>query len=348
MTAAAARIAARLLPYLAAIVLGLTGCGVVDSPPQVASTPAPKRSQGRPVPDMRHMRAVHMMGNWLGNTRGFEDPALNEAPALSAASATIHGNLSSFIDGNGVSHTNDLAVVTLTRVSIGTATYPQAGFWVIRDKGTGAAGLQFRPQMDSSLAGIPGFSGDVFIGIPAAGQSAAPADISGVTGVARDFVLAVIAHAPEIVGGATATLESGAALGEPYTLAQTLGTLRAAWAGADDVFFARMKAMNVEWLGVSVAMHYDSYSDPTVRTHVCPGGSMTDSGGNSVPCTFPDADLVGFLGRARARGFKIYLTLAFESSADLDRLPSPACGDRRSRTSSPGAASRGRPAPRRC
>lgn len=307
---------------------GLAACGgsgPSEGSPQAAARPMRAAAATRPLPDFRHMRAVHLMGNWLGNTHGFAAPLLEGAPTLTVGQATITGSLSSFTDGGGVVRTNDMAFVTLTNVKVGTLSLARAGFWVYRDKATGASGLQFKPQSDTNLAGITGFSGEVNIPIPGEGQASAPGNLASASGDARALILAVIAHAPDIVATATATLHAGATFGQPATLSAALGALRTGFTGADSAFFAHLKAMNVEWLGVSVAMHYDSFSDPTVRTHQCTSGFGTDSGGNSFPCTFPDADLQSFLARARARGFKIYLTLAFESSADLDRSPSPAC-----------------------
>lgn len=309
------------------IFCGLAACG--DSSPPEGSAHAMAKpllaATKRPLPDFQRMRAVHLMGNWLGNTQGFAAPLLDGAPVLTAGQATITGSLSTFTDGLGVVRTNDMAFVALTNVKAGSLSFPRAGFWVYRDTATGASGLQFKPQVDANLAGISGFSGEVNIPIPKEGQPSTPGNLATARGDARSLILAVIAHAPEIVAAAKATLVGGAILGQPATLSAALGGLRTGFASGDDAFFAHLKAMNVEWLGVSVAMHYDSFSDPVVRTHTCASGFGTDSGGNRFPCTFPDADLQSFLTRARARGFKIYLTLAFESSAELDRAPNAVC-----------------------
>lgn len=286
---------------------------------------APQQSTTRTLPDFRHMRAVHMMGNWLGNTRGFAEPLLAAAPALSATQVQIQGSLSTFTDGQGVTHTNDMALVRLTAVKLGATTLQQAGFWMYRDKDTGALGLQFRPQLDTSLAGVSGFSGDVNITLPQTGGSVSTDDLANATGDARSLVLAVLAHAPELVATATATLGQGATLGQPATLSAALGQLRTGLQQSDAEFFAHLKSMHVEWIGISVGLHYDSYSDPTVRVRNCPTGTITDSGGTLTSCAFPDADLVSFIGRAKAAGFQVYLTLAFETALDIDSTSNPVC-----------------------
>jgi hypothetical protein len=315
---------------LSALTCGLVACS--DGGPRPAETPAQPAADvrralaSRPLPDFRHMRAVHMMGNWLGNTRGFAAPLLDDAPSLSAAQVSITGNVSTFVDGGGAMRTNDMALVTLTDVKLGALTLPRAGFWVYRNKATGESGLQFKPLADVNLAGISGFTADVDIPIPEAGKTSAPGNLDSARGDARQLVLAVIAHAPELVAGARAGLAAGATLGQPATLAAALGALRTGFTMADSQFFAHLKAMHVEWLGVSIAMHYDSVADPVVRTHQCASGTGSDAGGRPITCTFADADLRGFLARARAQGFKIYLTLAFEPALDLDRLPNSGCG----------------------
>ncbi|MDX1492387.1 MAG: hypothetical protein R3332_13990 [Pseudohongiellaceae bacterium] len=94
----------------------------------------------------------------------------------------------------------------------------------------------------------------------------------------------------------------------------------------DNLYFDFLASMNVEWIGLSIGIHYDSYSDPVVRARNCPTGNFIDSGGFSSACAFYDEDIRSFVSRARARGFKVYMTLAFETSAWLDSINDPACG----------------------
>jgi hypothetical protein len=314
------------ITLIAALATGvtLTGCGGgTPGDPAASISPQPSRAAAarRPLPDLRHMRAAHAGGNWGGNVEGFKAPLLSDAPTLSAQTVAIEGNVSTFQDSSGVSHTNDMAIVHLTNVQVGQTSYAKAGFWVYRDATTGATGLQFRPQLDSDLAPIAGFSGDVNISLSDAGVNG----IDQASGDALAFVKAVLAHGAELIATPNSlNLSAGATLGQPSILSPLLASKRTQLSSGDADYFAFLKSMNVEWLGVSVALHYDSYSDPTVRTHVC-SGSFTDSGGNVNPCTFADADLTGFLARARANGFKVYMTLAFETSANIDTTASPNC-----------------------
>jgi hypothetical protein len=83
-------------------------------------------------------------------------------------------------------------------------------------------------------------------------------------------------------------------------------------------------AFTLECFAIRGPTHYDSFADPVVRRHDCTG-YYQDAGGTWTPCSFADADLTDFIGRARARGFKVYLTLAFEASWDIDNPASPTC-----------------------
>jgi hypothetical protein len=279
----------------------------------------------RPLPDLRHMRAVHVGGNWGGNASGFKPPLLSDAQALAVSSVSVQSSVSSFRDSQGVTHTNDVAQVQIANVRIGATTLARAGFWVYRDAATGNTGLQMRPQLDSNLAGVSGFAGDINVSLDASGTSVVVDGMASATGDALALAKAVLAHGSEIVTGASAVVGTGSTIGQPAALSAALARLRTALEGGDAQFFSALKAMNVEWIGISVAMHYDSYSDPTVRTHVC-ALDFTDSGGNPTPCTFADDYLQSFISRARAAGFRIYLTLAFESSAAIDSLPRATCG----------------------
>ena len=276
---------------------------------------------------MRHMRAIHAMGNWSGNVEGFKAPLLANAPSLAASNVSIQGSISSFQDGQGVSHSNDSAKVTLRNVVAGNGlSFNTAGFWVFRDLATGAMGLQFRPQLDPNLAGITGFSGDVNLSIPGDGAAVGTPSLNNASGDARQFVLSVLAHAPEIIAGASTSLANGSTLGQPDQLKPALERLRNGLNANDAAYFGYLKSMNVEWIGISVAIHYDSYLNPQVVAHTCANAQMADSAGHRTVCTFPDEDLKSFIARARNNGFKIYLTLAFAASQNLDSTSNPTCG----------------------
>lgn len=306
----------------------VVSCGGEATAPETATSAraaqraAPAR---RPLPDMRHMRAMHLGGNWGGNATGFKPPLLSDAPSLSASGVSIQSSIGSFQDSSGVTHTNDVAMVQLTNVQVGARTLPKAGFWLYRDATTGTVGLQMRPQLDANLAGITGFAGDINVSLDSNGGMAVDG-MSAATGDALALAKAVLAHGPELVTGAgSVAVGTGSTIGQPLTLSAALAAMRTALNSSDALFFAELKAMNVDWIGLSVAMHYDSYSDPTVRTHVCEF-TYVDSGGTATPCTFADEYLLSFISRARAAGFHIYLTLAFEHSGAVDSYPRPTCG----------------------
>jgi hypothetical protein len=306
-TAGAARF---LFAFLVCLVV--VSCGGGAPAPEGGPAPAQRSAVvRRPLPDLRHMRAMHLGGNWGGNSAGFQPPLLADAPALSASSVSIQSSVGSFQDSAGVTHTNDVATVQLNNVQLGGKTLARAGFWVYRDVATGAAGLQLRPQLDPNLSDVTGFAGDINVSLDSNGNASVDG-VSGATGDALALAKAVLAHGPELVTRAeSVTLGAGSTIGQPATLSSILLGMRTALSSGDAQFFAQLKSMNVEWIGLSVAMHYDSYSDPTVRTHVC-ASQFPDSGGTITACTFPDETLESIIARARAAGFHVYLTLAFE------------------------------------
>jgi hypothetical protein len=309
---------------VAAALSACGGAGPADSSPPVTVVTSPHQAAAarRPIPDMRHMRAVHMTSNWGGNQQGFQPPLLSGAAAISAAQVKVYGSLSSYVAG-GVQHTNDLAIVELDGVQLGTASFTKAGFMVFRDLASGTVGIQFKAS-DPNLSGISGLSGDVNLQLQAGSQFLAVDGIAGATGDALLLVKSVLAHAPELVASAQATLDAGATLAQPAALSSVLATLRASMDWQDAAFFAHLKSMNVEWIGISVPIHYDSFSDPIVRRHDC-SGYYQDAAGVLTPCSFSDANLLTFIGRARAQGLKIYMTLAFEASWDIDNPSSATC-----------------------
>ena len=285
------------------------------------------------APDFKHLRGLHMMGNWAGNVMGFKSPLLAEAPAISVAHAEVQAVISSGTDANGVQFTNDMALIKLVGVRLGADAQLQlAGFWIAKNLETGNIFIQFRPTADPNLAGVTGFSGDLTFLLPAGTGTGAPdpainiADnMAGVTGDARKLALALLAHGPELAAFATYTIGPGAEFGRTDSLVLALTAFRDAMGMADNRYFDFVKSLNVEWLGISVAMHYDSLSNPVVTANACAQAYKFDSGGNYTSCPFTDADLESFVDRARSRGLKIYLTLAFETSLDIDSIASPAC-----------------------
>lgn len=68
-------------------------------------------------------------------------------------------------------------------------------------------------------------------------------------------------------------------------------------------YVAWLRALRVDWVGISVALHYDDSVDSTVER------AYSDVG---IP-TFPDQVLRRLIREFRAHGFEVYLTLAFES-----------------------------------
>src|SRR5204862_308449 len=109
-----------------------------------------------------------------------------------------------------------------------------------------------------------------------------------------------------------------AQFGRRDSLLPALAALRTAIRRPDQEYFEFLARTNVEWIGISIALHYDSFSNPVVNAENCTSGGMKDTGGNYTSCAFYDQDLESFIARARQRGFKIYLTLAFETSVDID------------------------------
>ena len=69
-------------------------------------------------------------------------------------------------------------------------------------------------------------------------------------------------------------------------------------------YIAWLKRLHVNWVGLSVALHYADSMDSTVE--------RVSSTGVDIP-TFPDAVLRQFIREFRAHGLHVYLTLAFEA-----------------------------------
>ena len=76
-------------------------------------------------------------------------------------------------------------------------------------------------------------------------------------------------------------------------------------------WLAWLSGLHVNWVGISVALHYDDSMDSTVERTYPPAPP-----GN--PATFADEELRQFIRDSRAGGLDVYMTLAFESHTALD------------------------------
>ena len=70
-----------------------------------------------------------------------------------------------------------------------------------------------------------------------------------------------------------------------------------------DDYFEWLKSMNVNWVGISVALHYSNAMDSTVERKYS---------GVQIP-TFTDEFLVKMVRKFHSCGFYVYITLAFEA-----------------------------------
>jgi hypothetical protein len=274
--------------------------------------------------DLTRIRALHMEGNWGGNRQGIKEAGpglLNSAVAISVTDTSIVVNRSSFINPSGATIINDVAQVRLSGVMLGSTPLAQAGFWIGRTS-TQNIVLQFRPSLDSSLQGVPGFAGDITFSMPVDGSSVDISQMSLATGTALNYVASIVANGPALVTGGTFSINAPSTFDQD-SVAEALQKLLAAVQASHDEYFAFLKNENVNWLGISVAIFNDSLADPTVKVHYRPTGDTSQT-----TYTFDDADLKDFILRAKQQfGLHIYLTLAFEPSS-LDMPPSlanPAC-----------------------
>lgn len=261
------------------------------------------------VPDLTHMRALHVTGNWGGNITGIRTAVaglLDAAPSISASSVQATMVRGSFVDNTGTTHTNDSAVVRLTGVSVGSSSFAQAAFWVGRDIYTGNAFLQFMPTYEPSLAAMPGFAGDITMGISPDGSTIDTNMLSLASGTARDYVLAVLAHGSELMRAASFSLQPPATLDEP-SVENLLRAVSAQLQSQSTEYWDFLKAENVQWIGLSVAMFNSPITSPDVQLRYRPAGAV-----DYDTYTFDDADLQNFISKAKRLGFKVYLTLAFE------------------------------------
>lgn len=259
-----------------------------------------------------HMRAVHAGGNWGGNYLSIEraNPGpLAAATTIAAASAVASVTRSSYVDATGTTVFADGAVIGLGDVHLGTgAHFERAGFWVVRHVNDGATFIQFRPSLDPSLAGIPGFAGDVTFGLSADGKGIDVKPLRQLTGPAAEYVAAVLAHAPELLANAAFAVKPPATL-DRAAVVEAMERARAAMTRDLGEYFDYLASLNVQWIGVSVAIFYESIADPTVRVKYEPRPAPA----TWTIFTFDDATLGNFIAQARERGFRIYLTLSFEA-----------------------------------
>lgn len=268
--------------------------------------------------DMTHVRGIHAGGDWGGNHAGFKPPLLSDAGALSVARVSSRATRQGTID---------LAEITLNDIIIdGTVALPVAGFYVYQEIATGNIGVQFKPQVDTNLANIEGFSNEeINLLWDSDSNTYWSAGLDSLSDDALRLVLSVLAHAPEMLKGGDYTVSGEAAFGDEESLIEAMTSVRAVVDG-DGLYFGFLKSMNAEWIGISVGLHYDSFSDPLVRARNCPIEGFVDSGGHANPCAIADEDLRSFIGRARSYGLKVYMTLAFETSSNIDGSQLPTCG----------------------
>lgn len=267
--------------------------------------------------DWRHMRGVHATSNYGTNENGIRRSVLAPAPSMSASSAVVHVSRSS-----GANGTWDLAAVSLAGVSVGGAPLSSAGFWISRNVTTGELGLAFNPSMDTSLANIPGFAGD--INIPRTPEGVAFLDqVPRASGTARNLLLASIEHGRNLIATATFHSSGNSTFDQPAVLA-SMEALKSSIQQADNAkaqYFSLLRAMNVEWVAITVPIFNDSIGDPTVKVRVRPEG-----GGDTQVYTFKDEDLRDFLVSAREAGFKLALGFEFYPVISAVTPASPGCG----------------------
>jgi uncharacterized protein (TIGR03437 family) len=260
-----------------------------------------------PVPV--HIRGVHMAENWGGNIGGIKPPITASAQSISAASVTTGVSRGSYTDATGVIVPYELAQVKLTGVVLGGgAKFAQAGFALSRRKDDLSLTLQFTPSWDTSLSGIAGFNGDVHFSVSADGAKMGIAEINGATGPARDYVIAVAAHAAELVQAGTFGLNDPGATLDKTSLVNALKLISASInAGSYAGYFQYLKKQNVEWVGVMLAMFNDTITDPVVKVWYRPPGETS-----GTDYTFEDGDLQSYAAAARESGIKLYWVLAIE------------------------------------
>ncbi|MFC7518991.1 DUF4214 domain-containing protein [Herbaspirillum sp. GCM10030257] len=265
-----------------------------------------KAYKPNPILSINRMRAVHMYSNYGDNVRGVK-PALSDAPqSLSASGVTTDISRSSYTESSGNTVIFDTATVKLSNVKLGGgASYAQAGFALSRRADNGELSLDFSPSVNTSLAAIQGFAGNVHLQISADGKTVNQWTMINASGAAREYIAAVVAHAAELLAGGTFNVHTSNAVFNQASLIQAIQLVRKGIQDDDSAYFNYLRDKNVEWLALTVPIFYGDVSDPTVKLQYRPAGNM-DSGASF---TFDDADLIYFLNKARKAGFKIMLGL---------------------------------------
>lgn len=316
---------ARIRGLLCALAAGtafllLASCGGADAPVAPAARPAGSPFAAPLAPlDMRHMRGVHATSNFGTNEAGFRKPVFGAPLPIAAERVRVQLSRSS-----GPAGTWDLAAVRLEGVALGGGRLATAGFWLSRNAGTGEISLAFNPSMDTSLAGVPGFAGDLNLPRNAQGSSVDLGQMARATGTARELVVAVVNGADALLAGASYEVAGGTPALDRAGVIASMAAMKAgiqAAEGARDAYFAFLRGMNVEWIGLTVPVFNDSIADPVVRVKYRPAGDTS-----STVYTFADEDLEDFLNAARAAGFKLALGFEFYPVILDVSAASPGCG----------------------
>ena len=246
---------------------------------------------------------------------------LYSAAPISAVSVVANEYRVSFNSNLGAAITEDLVLVNLSGVTVGSITLAQAVFRIGRVVSSadprsppGSTFISFQPSGDSSLKAISGFSQDVTLRLSADSSSADLSQLSLGFGDALTFVTSILASGPDLIGQGRFSLNPPAAFSKDEALQMFDQFKRFALATKSE-WFDFIKNENSNWLGISVALFQDSLADPTVRVKYRPPGDTSNS-----DYTFDDADLEAFVAQAKQNGVHVYLTLAFEPSP-LDSPP---------------------------
>ena len=138
----------------------------------------------------------------------------NTLPALSYSSAVVNINTSSYMNSNGQTITNQAANVAFQKISTSEGlSYPKFGFIFVRAIGDTKVFLQFRPTVDSNLAGIAGLTQDVEWVVDTVHQTVYSSDLSALPLNLQHLLMAIAANLASIYAHASqvniATANSG-------------------------------------------------------------------------------------------------------------------------------------------
>jgi hypothetical protein len=156
------------------------------------------------------------------------DRCLSRPRTITAATARIDVARNQFVEASGAVRTLDAAVVRLaTCGSAPNRALPWPASRSPRDVDTLQAWVSFQPSWDETLAGIPGFAGDITIGLSSPeGRFVSDADLARATSLAYEYVAAVLTHAPELLQGADFTSQPPASFDHAAVI-DVLQTVRA-------------------------------------------------------------------------------------------------------------------------